>query len=451
MLTRKDIIDKINRVVKPNAKKEQIKSILPKNKEPEYITANPKKNFDALNFIRPILPLKKRRKSNYNKKFSDTEQINNSNVVSKHKHLSAKHQHHKLNRHHNNPIIQPNKDNWWESEQVFNPGVVEIDGKVHMVYRSIGHDGESRLGYANSINGFDINLRISYPIYKHKMVSHNKYFENPSGGSWGGCEDPRLVHVKGDENVYMTYTAVDNGLRVGLTSIKRDDLKNQRWKWTTPRLISAPNKVNKNWVIFPEKINGKYAIIHSIAPKISIEYRDTLNFKRSEYIESHYSNDDSRKNHWDSWVRGVGPPPIKTKYGWLIFYHAMDAYNPTQYLLGAMITDLKDPTKIIHRSKYPILAPNEIYENEGFKAGVIYASGAIIRDGNIIVYYGGADSYVCAAYTNLNEFLNKLMHDEKITLKNKYIPKLNFGNINILSKKISNKVKKSLKRKNKTI
>ena len=451
MLTRKDIKDKINRIIKPSAK-EHVETIWPKNEDTDYIKPKSSGIFNKANFIRPILPLKKPRRKNTKNQLSPNHELHTYQQFHhkiKHHKLSSKHHHHKLNRHHNNPIMVPNTDNWWESHQVFNPGVVEIDGKIHMVYRSIGHDGESRLGYAYSLNGFDIELRISYPIYKHKMVSENRYYHNESGGSWGGCEDPRLVRIDQEDRIYMTYTAVDNGLRVGITSIDVDDFKNQRWRWARPRLISSPNAVNKNWVIFPEKINGKYAILHSISPKISIEYRDNLNFKRSEYIESYYKNDESRKEHWDSWVRGAGPPPLKTKHGWLIFYHAMDAKNPSQYLLGAMLTDLNDPTKIIHRSKYPILVPDEIYENQGFKSGVIYASGAIIKDGNIIVYYGGADSYVCAAYTNLYEFLNKLMQDEEIKLKNSLLPNINFSNLNInkITNNIKSKVATSFKRK----
>jgi len=210
---------------------------------------------------------------------------------------------------------------------------------------------------------------------------------------------------------------------VALTSIKVDDFLNKRWKWKLPVLISPPGQVHKNWVIFPEKINGKYAILHSINPEISIEYLDSLEFNNSTYINSYYGGE-IRKRCWDGWVRGVGPPPIKTKKGWLLFYHAMDSRDFSKYKVGAMLLDLENPTKVLHRSKEPILEPKEFYENNGFKAGVVYASGAIIKDGKLLIYYGGADSYVCVAYANLEEFLKALTKEVKPRLKLKTIKKI---------------------------
>jgi predicted GH43/DUF377 family glycosyl hydrolase len=88
-----------------------------------------------------------------------------------------------------------------------------------------------------------------------------------------------------------------------------------------------------------------------------------------------------------------------------------------RYKVGAMLLDLDEPTKVIYRSKAPILIPEETYENNGYKAGVVYASGAIVKDNNIIVYYGGSDSYVCAASAPLDEFLESLKRGAKPSLK----------------------------------
>lgn len=329
-----------------------------------------------------------------------------------------------FDKHISNPILMPRTDYWWEAWQVFNPGAVLIDNKVHFLYRSIGEDGISRFGYADSEDGIDIRHRLSYPVYEHRLsVGKSKFFHNPSGGSWGGCEDPRLVSVDGDPNIYITYTACDGGLRMALTSINVDDFKQGKWNWSDPQFMSAPGCVNKNWVIFPEKINGKYAILHSISPKILVDYRDSLDFNNGKFIHSHYANDESRKECWDGWVRGVGAPPVKTDLGWLLFYHAMDHNDPNKYKVGVMVLDLKDPTKILYRSKYPVLEPDEDYENNGFKSGVVYLSGAVVKDDTLFVYYGGADSYVCVAYAKLDEFLNEIKKDLKPKLKRKYTRK----------------------------
>ncbi len=317
-----------------------------------------------------------------------------------------------------NPIISPKQENSWEAWQTFNPGAVLIDEKVHFIYRAVGGDGISRLGYAVSSDGFSIDERLPYPVYEYgtgaPAFNVYSYF---SGGSWGGAEDPRLVRMNDEDVLYMTYTACADGLRVGLTSIKVDDFLNKKWNWKLPVLISPPDEVHKNWLLFPEKINGRYAILHSLKPHIQIEYFDNLEFDGTKNIKSIYGGSE-RKNGWDKWIRGAGAPPIKTKEGWLLFYHAMDN-DWSKYKVGVMLLDLNDPTKILYRAKKPVLEPAEDYENNGFKSGVIYVSGVVVKDEDLLVYYGSSDSHVCVASANLNNFLEALkQHKEpKLNLK----------------------------------
>lgn len=321
-----------------------------------------------------------------------------------------------LAKHEENPIISSKPENGWETWQTFNPGVILLNGKVHFLYRAIGEDGISRLGYAVSSDGFTIDERLPYPAYEHQTKKRTfNIYSYLSGGSWGGAEDPRLVRVNEEDVLYMTYTACDNGLRVGLTSIKVDDFLNKKWKWRPPTLISPPGETHKNWLIFPEKINGKYAILHGIKPNIQIEYVDSLEFNDNDYINSSHGGG-PRKNCWDKWVRGAGAPPIKTKDGWLLFYHAMDN-DWSKYKVGAMLLDLKNPTKILARAKEPVLAPKESYENNGCKPGIVYVSGAVVKDGTLLVYYGCSDSYIGVAYTNLDEFLEALKKETNPKLK----------------------------------
>ena len=321
-----------------------------------------------------------------------------------------------LNKLRANPIISPQPDNGWESWQTFNPGVIFLDNKIHFLYRAIGSDGLSRLGYAASNSGFGIDYKFPAPAYEHQVEERSyNVFSYFSGGSWGGAEDPRIVRVDNEEVIYMTYTACNGDLRVGLTSIKVDDFLNKKWNWKSPILVSPPGEVHKNWIIFPEKINGKYAILHSINPEVQIEYFDNLEFDPDTYINSNHGSQ-PRKNCWDRWVRGIGPVPIKTKYGWLVFYHAMDN-DWSKYKVGAMLLDLKDPTKVLHRSTRPVLAPDQHYENNGFKGGVVYASGAVVKDGQLLVYYGAADSYVCVAHADFEKFLDELRKEKQPKLK----------------------------------
>ena len=200
-----------------------------------------------------------------------------------------------------------------------NPAAAIIGGRTHLVYRAIGVDGVSRLGYASSPNGITFDKRLPYPVYvaqePRNLPGHAKRYSPvlyPSGGSWGGCEDPRMVVIEG--RVYITFNMFDGWdyIRVASISIAEEDfLSGQFWKWDGPHILSEPKQIHKNWVLFPEKIRGKYAILHSIVPKVDIAYRDSIEDigMTEPYITSWVgARDDlpARENSWDSFIRGAG-------------------------------------------------------------------------------------------------------------------------------------------------
>ncbi len=326
-----------------------------------------------------------------------------------------------------NPIISPKENNSWESKATLNPAAIYSDGKVHLIYRAIGNNDVSVLGYASSVDGVNIDERLLYPVFFKGQDSFRKTssikIPYSSGGGWnGGCEDPRLTLI--EDTVYLLYTAFDGwgSLRMAMAMISLDDFLHKRFNWSQPVYISKPGEIHKNWVIFPEKIKGKFAILHSISPKVLIEYVDSLEeLGRDKYINSFYgsrsASDEKVATRWDSWVRGAGPPPIKTKYGWLLLYHAMSDSDPNRYKLGAMILDVRDPSKVLYRYNKPILEPDECYENEGFKRGVVYSCGAVVIDGQLFVYYGGSDTVVCVARADLDQFLEQIISNSEPILK----------------------------------
>jgi predicted GH43/DUF377 family glycosyl hydrolase len=282
-------------------------------------------------------------------------------------------------------------------------------------------DGVSRLGYASSPNGIVFDKQFPYPIYvaqkPRNVPGHARKYSfvlYPSGGSWGGCEDPRMVNIEG--RIYITFNMFDGWdyIRVAAISISEDDfLSEQFWKWDGPHILSPPNQIHKNWVLFPEKIRGKYAILHSITPSIEVAFVDSIEDIGTEepFIKSWEGprqGAPGRENAWDSVVRGAGPPPIKTDHGWLLFYHATQENERHLYKVGAMLLDLDDPTKVLYRSVGPVIVPNERYENHG-KPGIVYACGAVVRHGTLFVYYGGADKVICVATATLKSFVDELI------------------------------------------
>ncbi len=331
---------------------------------------------------------------------------------------------HSLTRNEKNPILSPRQHLSWESEGVFNPAAIKIGDDIHMLYRAVGSDGVSRVGYATSKDGFHFGNGDTYPAFSfekprliYKGLQKFDPVMYPSGGSFGGCEDPRIVCIDG--TIYMTFNAFDGWdfIRIGLTMISEKDFLQKRWSaWSKPILISPPQEIHKNWMVFPEKIRGKFAVLHSISPKVEIEYRDSLTDIgiTEPFIKSPVGvRTSGREGGWESRIRGAGPPPLKTEKGWLVLYHANQDSEPHKYKLGAQLLDLKNPRKVIAQSVLPLLEPDSWYEND-WKPGIVYACGAIVKEhegkDRLYVYYGGGDKYVCAAYTDLNPLLDWLIN-----------------------------------------
>jgi predicted GH43/DUF377 family glycosyl hydrolase len=338
-----------------------------------------------------------------------------------------------LKKHHQNPIIAPNPENKWENRATFNSAALFEDGKVHFIYRALGESDLSVLGYATSKDGLTIDERSDEPIYiprepfetpgGHAFKTFAEHFA--SGGGYGGIEDPRITKV--EDKIFMTYVAFDgaNPPRVALTSIPIDNFLNREWsKWEKPKLISAPGMVNKSAVVFPEKINGKYVVLHRVYPNILVDELDDLNFEDDKYLTGHYFIPPRRK-HWDSKKVGAGAPPMKTKDGWLLIYQSVGYQDPGRYKIGAMVLDKDNPTKVLYRTNNPILSPEESYENGGFKAGVVYPCGAVIKENKLFVYYGGGDTFVNAAEADLDKFLYQMKNHQEPKLRRVISPVLN--------------------------
>ncbi len=324
---------------------------------------------------------------------------------------------------HKNPIITPRPHIPWESRATFNSAAIYEDGKVHFLYRALGDTDLSVLGYATSKDGITIDHRSDLPAYiprepfetpgNHAFSSIAQHFV--SGGGYGGVEDPRITRV--EDRVYLTYVAFDGATppRAAMSSIHIDDfLKNDWEKWNKAKLISAPGMVNKSAVVLPRKIRGKYVVMHRVYPNILVDYLDNLEF--DNYLQGHYFIP-PRKNFWDSKKVGAGAPPLETKDGWLMIYQSVGYQDPSRYKIGAMLLDKDRPEKVLYRTHTPIISPDEPYENNGFKAGVVYPCGAVIIKDRLNIYYGGADTVVCAASAHLDTFLDEMKSNREPKLR----------------------------------
>lgn len=340
-----------------------------------------------------------------------------------------------LFRLHHNPILAPDPSHWWESQAVFNPAAIVVGGRVHLLYRALGGDGISRIGYASSPDGIHFDQRLPHPVYAAESVSQAQaHYPNTSparltydtvswgsGGGWGGCEDPRTVSIDGV--IYMTFNMFNgwDTMRVAFTSIDEYNFLHARGLWSQFEYLSRAGDRQKNWVLFPEKIGGRFALFHNLdkgdPTRVHISYLDKLD--QAEAPTSEQAPDPQRlPDHevaWHNRTRSAAAPPIKTTDGWILLYHAMDKNDPNRYKLGALLLDLNDPSRVLARSVGPILAPDHWYEND-WKPGIIYVCGAVVLGEDLFVYYGGGDKYVAAAKINLREFLRKLTSHQHAVL-----------------------------------
>ena len=213
-----------------------------------------------------------------------------------------------------------------------------------------------------------------------------------------GIEDPRITKI--DDTYYIYYSAV-SAVGVGEVLASTKD-------WVSVErhgMIFAPE--NKDVLIFPEKINGKYYALHrpvpkSIgAPEVWIAESDNL-----LYWGNHKHLFGLRELEWDNGRIGGGAVPIKTEKGWLELYHG--ASKDDRYCMGAVLLDLNDPTKVLARSNQPILEPTADYEVDGFFGNVVFSCGVLVEGDVVKMYYGVADTSMACAELSLQEILDSL-------------------------------------------
>lgn len=284
----------------------------------------------------------------------------------------------KLKRDLRNPLLLPVPEHSWESRFIFNGAVVydERERLFHMVYRAMGIDDVSRIGYAVSTDGVHF-ARLDKPVF-----SPENNFETR------GCEDPRLTKM--GEEYYMVYTAYSkNGVRVSMAST-RNFITWKRYG------VILPNQDDKDAALFPEMVNGRYMLYHRIEPDIWVSFSDDL-----YHWTDHKTIMNPRRGAWDSLKIGIGAPPIKTPHGWLMLYHGVD--QDMVYRLGFALFKLDDPTKLIKRSDDPILEPEEDFERFGQVPNVVFSDAMIRYNEDYFVYYGGADNCMALATIPVKE------------------------------------------------
>ena len=323
-----------------------------------------------------------------------------------------------LRRHDKNPILIPNEQNWWESGAVFNCATLYDGHEVHMLYRAVGEYENyiSRLGYACSLDGYSFtrpNEMVFTPTEDYERF---------------GIEDPRLVLI--DSQIYVTYVVLSNHACEGPSVSSALATTEDYHEFKRLGIITSRGADNKDVIIFPDKMGSALSNNETSYKSNSTSCYFCLQ-RPSSWVGSSYginrpsiwlgesssalTNFDKHmillepKEEWEALKIGAGTPPIRTKKGWLIIYHGVSADKV--YRAGAALLNIKNPTKILGRTRSPILEPKENYERYGDVDNVVFPSGACVIDGVLFVYYGGADKVCCLATAELDAIVDHVLQD----------------------------------------
>lgn len=300
----------------------------------------------------------------------------------------------RLQRHLLNPLLLPDPTSDWETYNVFNPAVTYHNGVFHMFYRAQGLDWISRIGYAVSADGLHWN-RLRRPLLEPVDERESR-----------GLEDPRVTEIDGV--FYMAYTAYSvhnygSGKPThaggGITPMFARSQNLVTWERLGP-LVEGED--NKDHVLFPRRINGRFVTLHRRHPLIWLAESDDLHAWPAETMRPLFGP--RPNNTWDSASVGGNGPPIETEHGWLMFYHGYNADHI--YRLSVCLLDLDDPAHLINRPKDFIFEPQELWELRGDVPNVVFSCANLVVGDKVYVYYGGADHVIGLATAPLAELID---------------------------------------------
>lgn len=295
-----------------------------------------------------------------------------------------------IQRHPANPLLVPDVTSPWECHNVFNPSVIRHAGLFHMHYRAQGLDWISRIGYAVSRDGVRWN-RLRDPV----LVPETQYESR-------GVEDPRVTAIGGV--FYMAYCgyAPYSGAGVeycgSIYPLWARSVNLIDWERIGPMTIGEDNK---DHMLFPRKIRGRFCAFHRRRPDVWIAYSDDMTTWREEDMKPVCR---SRPGvEWEGKYIGMNGVPIETEAGWLAFYHGADARHV--YRIGVMLLDRDDPSKVLARADDPILVPEEMWEIRGDVPNVVFSTANLLVGDEVWIYYGGADHVIALATVKLADVL----------------------------------------------
>jgi beta-1,4-mannooligosaccharide/beta-1,4-mannosyl-N-acetylglucosamine phosphorylase len=293
-----------------------------------------------------------------------------------------------------NPIITSNDVPGANS--IFNSAVVEFEDGFAGVFRCDDKARRMRIHSGFSKNGVNWKINHRKIEFTGEVAQEILKFDY--------AYDPRVCWI--DDRYYITWC---NGyhdmptIAVGYTY----DFK------TFHQMENAFLPFNRNGVLFPRKINGKYVMLSRPSDSGHTPFGDI--FISQSPNMTHWGEHRLVMRATDGWQGtkiGAGPIPIETDEGWLMIYHGvLNSCNGFVYSFGAALLDIDEPWKVIQRPDNYLLSPSKLYERVGDVPNVAFPCAALTdaASGRIVIYYGAADTSTCLAFTTIEEIANYLI------------------------------------------
>ena len=329
----------------------------------------------------------------------------------------------------NEGIILEKTNLEFEDGGVLNPACIQVDDITHMFYRAVNHNNISSIGYCQ-LKDNKVVKRLKEPVLFPEYDYEKK-----------GVEDPRITLLEGI--YYLFYTVYDgkNALiayatskdfvhfaKHGLISPKisydeAEDIFREsgiRERYTMFEMFYKKRGgkdillFEKDATLFPQKFGSKFALLHRILPGIQIIYFDNFSDLTLDRWRDYFKNLGDfivlDPLFWfENRYIGSGCPPIETKDGWLIIYHAVEGTPLGKiYHASAALLDLKNPLKVLGRLKKPLFSPSSSWERNGSVRDVVFPTSALIKNDRLYIYYGAADKLIAVKSVDLAELLTEL-------------------------------------------
>ncbi len=298
-----------------------------------------------------------------------------------------------FHRHPANPILTA--EDWpYPVNAVFNPAAAHVDGVTVVLARVEDRTGLSHLSVARSVDGIG-----GWTVEPEPLLAPTDGAESEQ---WG-FEDPRVVFVPELDRWVITCTAYGPGGPAVFLATTEDFT-------TVERRGIVRQAEDKNAALLPHRIDGKWILFHR--PKTEFGARGEIFLSRSSDLQSWSAPEQVLQPRqgawWDSLRIGLGPPPLETPHGWLIIYHGVkETVSGAIYRVGLALTDLDEPTRLLHRLPGWVLAPLAPYERAGDVPNAVFPCGVVHDEdtGQIRLYYGAADTTICVATAQLEDLV----------------------------------------------